>query len=142
VPKAIEAMWKIESTGLIAAIARVTHDFGSAEEPSQDTLVAALELWPEQGTSSPPDRPQIHFHRRVCEAVSLRILVECSATGVSDGRTYLPGFRTSLPRIVMAEARERSGCRLSKIGVRPWKTKQPLARAVLQHRRNRRVPTR
>jgi RNA polymerase sigma-70 factor, ECF subfamily len=28
VPKAIEAVWKIESTRLIAAIARVTHDIG------------------------------------------------------------------------------------------------------------------
>ena len=30
-PKAIEAVWKIESTRLIAAIARVTHDIGIAE---------------------------------------------------------------------------------------------------------------
>ena len=45
-PKAIEAVWKIESTRLIAAIARVTHDIGVAEEPAQDALVTALELWP------------------------------------------------------------------------------------------------
>jgi len=32
VPKAIEAVWKIESTRLIAAIARVTHDIGIAKE--------------------------------------------------------------------------------------------------------------
>ena len=31
-PKAIEAVWKIESTRLIAAIAPVTHDIGIAEE--------------------------------------------------------------------------------------------------------------
>jgi predicted RNA polymerase sigma factor len=37
VPKAIEAVWKIESTRLIAAIARVTHDIGIAEELAQDT---------------------------------------------------------------------------------------------------------
>ena len=42
----------------------------------------------------------------------------------------------------MAEAYERSGCRLSKNGVRQWMTKQPAARAVPNHRRNRRVPTR
>jgi predicted RNA polymerase sigma factor len=35
VPKAIEAVWKIESTRLIAAIARVTHDIGVAEELAQ-----------------------------------------------------------------------------------------------------------
>jgi len=54
VPKTIEAVWKIESTRLIAAIARVTHDIGIAEELAQDALVAALELWPEQ---SIPENP-------------------------------------------------------------------------------------
>ena len=49
-PKAIEAVWKIESTRLIAAIARVTHDIGIAEELAQDALVTALELWPEEQT--------------------------------------------------------------------------------------------
>lgn len=32
VPKAIEAVWKVESTRLIAANARVTHDIRNAEE--------------------------------------------------------------------------------------------------------------
>jgi predicted RNA polymerase sigma factor len=41
VPKAIEDMWKIESTRLIAAIARVTHDIGIAEELAQHALVTA-----------------------------------------------------------------------------------------------------
>lgn len=31
-PQAIEAVWKIESTRLIATIARFTHDIGIAEE--------------------------------------------------------------------------------------------------------------
>ena len=53
-PKTIEVVWKIESTRLIAAIARVTHDIGIAEELAQDALVAALELWPEQ---SIPENP-------------------------------------------------------------------------------------
>ena len=52
--KAIEAVWKIESTRLIAAIARVTRDIGIAEELAQDALVTALELWPEQGIPENP----------------------------------------------------------------------------------------
>ena len=52
--KTIEAVWKIESTRLIAAIARVTHDIGIAEELAQDALVVALERWPEEGI---PDNP-------------------------------------------------------------------------------------
>jgi predicted RNA polymerase sigma factor len=54
VPKAIDAVWKIESTRLIAAIARVTHDIGIAEELAQDALVTALELWPEEGIPENP----------------------------------------------------------------------------------------
>jgi RNA polymerase sigma-70 factor, ECF subfamily len=54
VPKAIEAVWKIESTRLIAAIARVTHDIGIAEELAQDALVTALELWPGEGIPENP----------------------------------------------------------------------------------------
>src|SRR6476659_9789865 len=54
VPRTIEAVWKIESTRLIAAIARVTRDIGIAEELAQDALVAALERWPHEGI---PEKP-------------------------------------------------------------------------------------
>src|SRR5262245_51623015 len=54
VPEAIEAAWKIESTRLIAAIDRVTHAIGVAEELAQEALVPALELWPEEGISEHP----------------------------------------------------------------------------------------
>ncbi|NUQ30795.1 MAG: RNA polymerase sigma factor [Acidobacteriaceae bacterium] len=50
----IEAVWKIESTRLIAGIARVIRDVGFAEELAQDALVAALEQWPEEGI---PEKP-------------------------------------------------------------------------------------
>jgi RNA polymerase sigma factor (sigma-70 family) len=52
--KTIDAVWKIESTRLIAGIARVTRDIGIAEELAQDALVAALERWPEEGI---PEKP-------------------------------------------------------------------------------------
>jgi predicted RNA polymerase sigma factor len=50
----IEAVWKIESTRLIAGIARVTHDVAIAEDLAQDALVAAIKQWPEEGI---PDKP-------------------------------------------------------------------------------------
>ena len=43
--KAIEAVWKIESTRLIARIARVTRDIGIAEELAQDALCAVAGCW-------------------------------------------------------------------------------------------------
>ena len=44
VKRTIEAVWKDESTRLIAAIARVTRDIGVAEELAHDALITALEL--------------------------------------------------------------------------------------------------
>jgi RNA polymerase sigma factor (sigma-70 family) len=52
--RAIEAIWRIESARLIAGLARVVGDIGTAEELAQDALVAALEQWPEEGV---PERP-------------------------------------------------------------------------------------
>src|ERR1700748_968621 len=54
VHRTIEAVWKIESTRVIAAIARVTRDIGIAEELAQDAFVTALELWPEEGIPQNP----------------------------------------------------------------------------------------
>jgi RNA polymerase sigma factor (sigma-70 family) len=52
--RAIEAIWRIESAPLIAGLARVVGDIGTAEELAQDALVAALEQWPAEGV---PERP-------------------------------------------------------------------------------------
>jgi RNA polymerase sigma-70 factor, ECF subfamily len=52
--RAIEAVWKIESAKLIAALTRLVGDVGRAEDLAQDALVAALEKWPESGV---PDNP-------------------------------------------------------------------------------------
>ncbi|MBK8183968.1 MAG: RNA polymerase sigma factor [Candidatus Competibacteraceae bacterium] len=52
--RAVEAIWRIESSKIIAALARRVRDIGLAEELAQDALVAALERWPEQGI---PDNP-------------------------------------------------------------------------------------
>jgi predicted RNA polymerase sigma factor len=51
---AIDALWRIESARLIAALARMTGDVGLAEDLAQEALLAALEQWPESGV---PDRP-------------------------------------------------------------------------------------
>jgi RNA polymerase sigma factor (sigma-70 family) len=53
-PRAIEAVWRIESARLIAGIARIVRDVGVAEELAQDALLAALEQWPESGVPENP----------------------------------------------------------------------------------------
>ena len=52
--RAIDAVWRIESAKLIAALTRVVRDVGVAEDLAQDALVAALQQWPDDGV---PDNP-------------------------------------------------------------------------------------
>ena len=50
----IEAVWRIESSRVIAGLTRLTRDVGLAEDLAQEALVAALEQWPQSGV---PDNP-------------------------------------------------------------------------------------
>jgi RNA polymerase sigma factor (sigma-70 family) len=52
--EAIEAVWRLESTRLIAGLVRIVRDVGLAEDLAQDALVAALTQWPRTGV---PDNP-------------------------------------------------------------------------------------
>jgi len=54
IQRTIAAVWRIESAKLIAGLARMMRDVGSAEELAQDALVAAIEQWPQSGV---PDNP-------------------------------------------------------------------------------------
>ncbi|HEX7703437.1 MAG TPA: RNA polymerase sigma factor [Kofleriaceae bacterium] len=51
---AIAAVFRIEFPRLVAGLARLTREVGSAEELAQDALVVALERWPTDGV---PDNP-------------------------------------------------------------------------------------
>jgi RNA polymerase sigma factor (sigma-70 family) len=50
----LDAIWRIESPRLIAALARQVRDVGLAEDLAHDALVVALEKWPESGV---PEKP-------------------------------------------------------------------------------------
>jgi len=52
--RAIDAVWRIESAKVIAALTRMVGDVGMAEDLAQDALVAALEKWPESGVPQNP----------------------------------------------------------------------------------------
>ena len=51
---AVEAVWRLESTKLIAALVRIVRDVGLAEDLAQDALLAAMTQWPESGIPSNP----------------------------------------------------------------------------------------
>jgi RNA polymerase sigma factor (sigma-70 family) len=52
--RSIDAVWRIESSRVIAGLARIVRDVGLAEELAQDALLAALEQWPESGVPRNP----------------------------------------------------------------------------------------
>jgi RNA polymerase sigma factor (sigma-70 family) len=54
IPRAIDAVWRIESPKIIAGLARIVRDVGVAEDLAQDALVAALEQWPDSGIPRNP----------------------------------------------------------------------------------------
>lgn len=52
--RTIDAIWRIESSKIIAYLTRLVRDVGIAEDLAQDALIAALERWPIDGI---PDNP-------------------------------------------------------------------------------------
>ena len=50
----VEAVWRMESSKIIAKLARMLRDVALAEELAQDCLVTALEQWPKSGVPSNP----------------------------------------------------------------------------------------
>src|SRR2546423_1433516 len=51
---AVEAVWRIESGRLVAALTRITGDFALAEDLAQDALERALRQWPAEGVPEHP----------------------------------------------------------------------------------------
>jgi RNA polymerase sigma factor (sigma-70 family) len=52
--RAIEAVWRIEQSKLVAGLTRIVRDIGLAEDLAHDALVAALEQWPQSGIPRNP----------------------------------------------------------------------------------------
>ncbi|HTF08425.1 MAG TPA: RNA polymerase sigma factor [Asanoa sp.] len=52
--RTVEAVWRMHSARLVAALTRLVHDVGLAEDFAQDAYLAALEQWPREGV---PDQP-------------------------------------------------------------------------------------
>ena len=51
---AIDAVWRMESARIVAALVRIVRDVGLAEDMAHDALIAALEQWPVEGMPRNP----------------------------------------------------------------------------------------
>lgn len=54
VRRTIDTIWRMEQAKVIASIAKMVRDVGTAEELAQDALVMALEKWPTDGIPAKP----------------------------------------------------------------------------------------
>lgn len=54
VRRRLEAVWRIESAQIVAALTRTTGDLGMAEDATQDAVSAALRQWPAEGVPRAP----------------------------------------------------------------------------------------
>ena len=52
--RSIEAVWRVESARVIAALGRISGDLGAAEDLAHDALLAALQQWPVSGLPASP----------------------------------------------------------------------------------------
>ncbi|GIF45487.1 RNA polymerase ECF family sigma subunit [Asanoa ferruginea] len=52
--RTVEAVWRMHSARLVAALTRLVHDVGLAEDFAQDAYLAALEQWPREGVPAEP----------------------------------------------------------------------------------------
>ena len=52
--RAVEAVWRIESARIVAALARYTGDFELAEDVAQEAVTEALVTWSRDGTPANP----------------------------------------------------------------------------------------
>jgi len=66
--RAIEAVWRIESPKVIAALTHKVGDVGLAEDLAQEALLAALEQWPASGVPKNPAAWLVQVgHRRAID---------------------------------------------------------------------------
>ena len=52
--RSIEAVWRVESARVIAALGRISGDLGAAEDLAHDAFLAALQQWPVSGLPASP----------------------------------------------------------------------------------------
>jgi predicted RNA polymerase sigma factor len=101
--EAIEAVWRLESTRLIAGLVRIVRDVGLAEDFAQDALVAALQQWP---TSGVPENPGAWLmtiaKRRAVDQFRRSDRLDQIYTAMARGQGTTCLKRTSSPQLIMS----------------------------------------
>lgn len=68
----VEAVWRIESARIVAALTRFTGDFGLAEDAAQEAVAEALVSWPRTAPADPAGWLMATARRRAIDAIRRR----------------------------------------------------------------------
>ncbi len=87
----VEAVWRIESARIVAALTRFTGDFGLAEDVAQEAVAEALVSWPVAAPANPGAWLMTTARRRAIDEIRRRAalkdrytLLAAGPTGASD----------------------------------------------------------
>ena len=72
----VEAVWRIESARIVAALTRFTGDFGLAEDAAQEAVAEALVSWPLAAPDSPAGWLMATARRRAIDAIRRRTALQ------------------------------------------------------------------
>ncbi|MEU7589255.1 DUF6596 domain-containing protein [Micromonospora sp. NPDC049230] len=69
----VEAVWRVESARIVAALTRLTGDFGLAEDAAQEAVAEALVSWPRASPANPAGWLMAAARRRAIDAIRRRV---------------------------------------------------------------------
>jgi RNA polymerase sigma factor (sigma-70 family) len=72
----VEAVWRIESARIVAALTRFTGDFGLAEDAAQEAVAEALVSWPLASPANPAGWLMATGRRRAIDAIRRRTALQ------------------------------------------------------------------
>lgn len=75
-PVDVEAVWRIESARIVAALTRFTGDFGLAEDAAQEAVAEALVSWPLDPPANPAGWLRATARRRAIDVIRRRAALQ------------------------------------------------------------------
>jgi RNA polymerase sigma factor (sigma-70 family) len=75
-PADVEAVWRIASARIVAALTRFTGDFGLAEDAAQEAVAEALVSWPAASPANPAGWLMATARRRAIDAIRRRAALQ------------------------------------------------------------------